>query len=194
MGAYRLAYPGNWATHGENRPTDVFVLAPDRHAGLRMIVLPETVEPSRPLLAWLVKTIVQPVGTLVTAPAFSDINVQGEDGMVTAVYVRLHNSVAGVLLAMVVAHNGTLYVVVGADVNRHATAARRDASQLASVMTSLTFFSGSVDWSALPASSSNYTPSSDWTYVGIGGDAGSNGQCFYYDDPDTGNSVMVGNC
>jgi hypothetical protein len=193
-GVYGFAYPGTWATRREGRPTDVFVLAPDRQAGLRMIVLPETVTPSQALVAWLVKVIVQPVGRLISAPAFSDLNIQGEDGVGTAAYFRLQNGVAGVLLAMVVAHNSSLYVVVGADVNPHARAARRDASQLARIMASLTFLSGSIDWNALPASASSYTPGRDWTYVGVGGDAGSNGQCFYYDDPDTGSSVMVGNC
>jgi hypothetical protein len=33
-----------------------------------------------------------------------------------------------------------------------------------------------------------------WTYRGAGGAAGSDGECMYYNDPDTGASVMSGNC
>jgi hypothetical protein len=33
-----------------------------------------------------------------------------------------------------------------------------------------------------------------WTYRGAGGSAGSDGECMYYNDPDTGASVMSGNC
>jgi hypothetical protein len=33
-----------------------------------------------------------------------------------------------------------------------------------------------------------------WTYRGAGGNAGSDGNCMYYNDPDSGASVMTGNC
>lgn len=33
-----------------------------------------------------------------------------------------------------------------------------------------------------------------WTYRGIGGNAGGDGACTYYMDPDTGASVMAGEC
>lgn len=33
-----------------------------------------------------------------------------------------------------------------------------------------------------------------WTYRGSGGNAGSDGNCSYYNDPSSGASVMTGNC
>lgn len=191
-GAYGLAYPAGWSTRMENRPTDVFVLAPDRRAGLRVLVLPESVQPRPALVQWLVRAIVQPVGRLTSTPIVRDFNVQGEDGLATAVSFHLRNGVAGVLIAMLVAHAGTLYAVVGAAINPHTWTFRQDVLQLAGVVLSLRFAAGGVDPSAYGAD--NYAPGNDWTYVGVGGDAGSDGQCSYYDDPDTGSSVMVGDC
>jgi hypothetical protein len=192
-----LAYPAAWSPHQENRPTDVFVVAPDRRAGLRMLVLPETVQPSPALVQWLVQTIVQPVGRLTSAPVVRDFNVHGEDGLATAVAFRLRSGTGGVLMAMIVAHAGALYVLVGAVVNPRARDARRDVLQLAGIALSLDFVAGG-DGSGGPNlggdGSTGYAPGNDWTYVGVGGNAGSEGQCSYYDDPDTGSSVMVGNC
>jgi hypothetical protein len=195
-GAYGIAYPATWAAHREDRPTDVFVLAQDRHAGLRILVLPETVAPSPALVQWLVQAIVQPVGRLTSAPVVREVTVQGEDGLATAAPFRLHNGVTGLLMAMLVAHDGALYLLAGAVLNQRAQAVRRDTLQLADIAMSLTFAKGGADPGALDAGGNGggYAPASDWTYVGVGGDAGSDGQCSYYDDPDTGSSVMVGNC
>jgi hypothetical protein len=196
-GAYGIAYPATWAAHREDRPTDVFVLAQDRHAGLRILVLPETVEPSRALVQWLARAIVQPVGRLTSAPVVREVNVQGEVGLATAAPFRLHSGVTGSLMAMLVAHGGALYVLAGAVLDQRPQAVRRDTLQLAGIALSLTFAQGGADPGAIDAGSTGavgYAPASDWTYVGVGGDAGSDGRCSYYDDPDTGSSVMVGDC
>jgi hypothetical protein len=178
--------------YGENRPTDVLLVAPDGQAGLRMVAFPETVRPSYKLLAWLVPVIVYPVrGRIITSSYYGNINVQGEHALAATAYVRLPSGIGGVLIVMVVAHNSTLYVVIGVEGTQNTLAARRDGLQLTSILGSLTFLSGSVDWSVLPQ---YYMPSNDWAYLHVPTypDPDLNRGCFYFDDGY--GSVMAGNC